>query len=1677
MSAASQSAVPERPLRVLVLDDDPMFGRQLLFALERSAELALSGAAVSTAEEALATVDEASTPYDIFLVDQRLGPGPDGISVLEQLLERSPRSGGVVFTLAGDVASGRRAHQVGAYRYLHKPFTVEELLLVLQTLRDWLQTREEVGWLQVINAFAEDAQKLHRREAIEQIIVQRGLDLGFDRAQLWVSPDGGTTVVGAAGASRLPLGGFAGAGAQPAASPYLTRVLDSPEPVIFRGLEHGTLFPAGQWAGTDPRLPVGEWVGLPLWAGERVRGALLLDRLEERGDISADRKLLQALSLFGRQVAAALERATLAGEERRRSLETAILAGIGRLISGEAAGRPYAELLERVRQEVGKLVTVDNFYVAIRSASSGWLDYLISVEGGELQTREPARRVHELIDRVVTLNRSVLLRKGQALWPRRRLRPGGPAPAQGQSPLSRLGVPLQVEGRAIGALVVQGAGDGQYGEEQQRILEAVAAQIAGPLHNRRLREAAEQTSRRLTVMQRAGEALMALEDPEEEHLWHTTLTMITAGFGLGYNLAALFMLQRGGTLLRGRLGIGQGTLREAQRAWESAAVREMSFEQYRDLLARGMLGPPTPIDAPIRALEFPLAEADALSEAISERGKERHIRVSAAEFTTQLPPALQAILPPWEYEVLPLMAGERRLGVLVVGNPHLRRPLDEMPFDQLAAWISQVGIIRESWRQREAGEGLAAVSREVLAGAGSRPLQETLNLLCKSARTLMRSSCAVIYPFANSPASGLPRLDLERAGSDGLRYGLQPADQRGSGGMTEQLLATRKLIAVEDVTELSWYSQTHPGSSFLQREGIQAFFAAVILEQATGAPRGLLYVSYRSTPGFSERDKATASALADLAGQAIRNHDDQAVIRARADKAEAARRERERELAIVADLLKGTLALKYEQPDQALEELARLILGQGEALLQRQDIRLGLVLRLWVRDQSSGGAREIRREFFLVDDTMVQDDQADIYAGITGLAFQTGEDQLVDDVRAPEWRDIYAGQYEGGTRSELDVLIRLEERTLGLITVESPRVGAFSQVDRDALRRLADGAALALDTGQHQRQLQELLKAARPMIEAHDLDTTLRAVLDQILQVAPELDVVTIWYWDGERRALVPGVFHGVRDTALLMDDRAILPDTALGRVMQSPDPVWAENAARNPVMAGRFVAAEAISSAVAFPLRVGDGAEDEAADDSEPITLAAPDGTTRKVVGMLFLNYRHHHRFTRHEQTLFPLVAAIVAACIRDTLALERLRKQRQRLAATTDLARAVGATIDMDETLRTMLASVKGLLTAPAREIELCLLLAEERSDLLTFAPASRAFYNWAYIEANQALPLDNGRRSIAARVARAAITTHRSTAVNVRDVRDDPDYLTANAPTRAQLSLALLSPDTEALLGVLVIEANHVNAFSRDDELLVEALGPIISLAIKGAREQEERRFHASVAGVTAWVGEIAHDIGTAISDAQRTIYRLRGALEGEQAQRLAAINENLSRLSALISAPLKGASSSTLELNQWLPAQIQQIIAGRAGPPVELRYKLAPRPLYVSVPAALLERVLGHLIRNGRQARREGCAFTISTAHEGRNAYISVANNGPPIPSGLVERLFIDRIADPGRAEGEGGMGLLLSRWMMRHMGGDLILASPESPVTFGLWLPLATGQAPLQGETDEQLAADQGADRR
>jgi len=84
--------------------------------------------------------------FDMIITDIKM-PGADGFEILAKSQELSPETAVIMITAFGTLESALEAMKLGAYDYIHKPFKIDEIRLIVRNALDRKRLRTEVSLL------------------------------------------------------------------------------------------------------------------------------------------------------------------------------------------------------------------------------------------------------------------------------------------------------------------------------------------------------------------------------------------------------------------------------------------------------------------------------------------------------------------------------------------------------------------------------------------------------------------------------------------------------------------------------------------------------------------------------------------------------------------------------------------------------------------------------------------------------------------------------------------------------------------------------------------------------------------------------------------------------------------------------------------------------------------------------------------------------------------------------------------------------------------------------------------------------------------------------------------------------------------------------------------------------------------------------------------------------------------------------------------------------------------------------------------------------------------------------------------------------------------------------------------------------------------------------------------
>ncbi len=122
---------------ILIIDDEPLMRMSMVDALKA---VGYEVQEASTGIEGLERLQ--AFEFNLVITDLRL-PGADGLHIVSQCKEQWPHTEVIVITAHGSVDTAVQAMKGGAYDYITKPFSMDELLLSVERVCTMVALREE----------------------------------------------------------------------------------------------------------------------------------------------------------------------------------------------------------------------------------------------------------------------------------------------------------------------------------------------------------------------------------------------------------------------------------------------------------------------------------------------------------------------------------------------------------------------------------------------------------------------------------------------------------------------------------------------------------------------------------------------------------------------------------------------------------------------------------------------------------------------------------------------------------------------------------------------------------------------------------------------------------------------------------------------------------------------------------------------------------------------------------------------------------------------------------------------------------------------------------------------------------------------------------------------------------------------------------------------------------------------------------------------------------------------------------------------------------------------------------------------------------------------------------------------------------------------------------------------
>jgi GAF domain-containing protein len=702
-------------------------------------------------------------------------------------------------------------------------------------------------------------------------------------------------------------------------------------------------------------------------------------------------------------------------------------------------------------------------------------------------------------------------------------------------------VPLRGPGGVQGVLLVAG---GEMGPAEIDVLERYSAQASIALESAELSTSPERMVRSLRVLQRVRDYIDYIQSTDDlDRMLHVVLTAVTAGHGLAFNRASLFLFDEHRHFLIGKMAIGQVTPDAVERAWDHDRQLDLdNFESYFELLSRDEI-PPTELDALVRGLRIPVREnGDSFSECVLSQ---RWISLAPQELARLPEDFLQVAAPTTTVVLVPLVVRKQGIGLMAVDNKFRGADIPPEEIDALITFANTAAtaVGREKFRSLETAARVFESEEDPLEIL-NRIAEKTANFAGADGMVALAinpdGAAELVAPFGRENA---PRIDLELIRCNAI---------------SQRVMETRQPHPVEDADT--------GGSDFTPAIFREPARAAICLPfMLRGRVIGVVWLWYHTPHRFSSDEIDVLHVYADQLAVAHNN---------------AIRIFRQQSLHHAAQ--KMSAAFESAQARTAIVDQAVRVFQAHSAVLWPYDAELEKFVEAGLTAQ--GPAED--------ELACLREHAADARAM---LECQPSGLPLCGDLRkgeperlGPHTREALLRTGAAGFHS---IPLQVGAEPLGVLGLSYRWPREITQEDRYCLDNFAGHAAVSLKKAGLLAQLRRLNEVARLVARATvqgDYRQVLLAVAKGTVE-ALGCDAVVLYGYDETTRKIdYPPAMAGVQYRDRVVQAKSVPPGSLVRKMLAQDEMYKVPDVNLDPIFkSARFAADEAVRSCIAVPLRV----------------------------------------------------------------------------------------------------------------------------------------------------------------------------------------------------------------------------------------------------------------------------------------------------------------------------------------------------------------------------------------------------------------------------------------------------------------------------------------------------------
>lgn len=305
-----------------------------------------------------------------------------------------------------------------------------------------------------------------------------------------------------------------------------------------------------------------------------------------------------------------------------------------------------------------------------------------------------------------------------------------------------------------------------------------------------------------------------------------------------------------------------------------------------------------------------------------------------------------------------------------------------------------------------------------------------------------------------------------------------------------------------------------------------------------------------------------------------------------------------------------------------------------------------------------------------------------------------------------------------------------------------------------------------------------------------------------------------------------------------------------------------------------------------------------------------------------------------------------------------------------------------------------------------------------------------------------------------------------MRIGDVREEPKYISVDSGTRSELCVPIQAG--EKILGVLNAESDKVDAFTKADEHLLQAVAGQLAISLERMRLYSDAQTRASELEdllhtqdelsrlKDEFIQTVSHEFRTPLAIVSGYVELLEGGEFGDLpeeyakpvgiiAQRVQVLSKLVNDLTAILEVHSAEERFESIQLAELLENLHQSLIAQALAEEHRLSFDLDVTTPPVLGEATYLRKAIENLVSNAIKFTPSGGKITVRLTSVNGWVRIEVQDTGIGIPESEIQRIFQRFYQVDGsvtRSYGGTGLGLALVREIVELHRGEMEVESEE-----------------------------------